>query len=238
MKILSFVFAAALFVPSFLVKAQTVPAEVEALFSNIKENLNPGHHLRQAHGELIASSQVDTSAFWDDMWSELYSLAPSLIPQLTNDEMVNFIAARADFALVCLAESFSGINVKIRIPFSRRLESSVCEQGLPDFIWGMTIETREEFDDAWRFLNRRTASLRQVAEALSDRSYWTRLSPEGNVDPIGTDSAPPEEQGILNSLLTFFNQDELYAFSLVHIQGMIGLKNGQAKLLIMVPISQ
>ena len=237
MKILSFVFATAFFTPLLLVKAQTVPAEVEALFSDIKENLNASRHLRQAHRELITSSKVDTSAFWPDAWSSLYSLAPGLIPQLADDEMVNFIAARADFALVCRAEAYSGINVKIRVPFSRRLESSVCEQGIPDFIWGMTIETREEFDDAQRFLTKHNASLRQVAEALADRSYWTRLSPRRNVDPVGADSATPEEQRTLNELATFFNQDEVYVFFFVNVQGVIGFKNGQAKLLMMVPIS-
>ena len=237
MKILSFVFATAFFAPLFLVKAQIVPAEVEALFSDIKENLNAGHHLRLAHGELIASLKADTSSsFWDGALSELYGLAPGLIPQLADDEMVNFIAACADFNLTCLAEADSGIDVKIHAPFSRRQESSICEQGLPGFMWGAIIETREEFDDALRFLNTHSANLKQIAKTLTQNSYWTKLPFQGH-GPVGTDSTTPKEREAINRLLYVFNQDELYLFYFIGNFGMIGFKNGQAKLLRMAPFS-
>ena len=222
----------ALFIVTFLVslsvKAQSIPPEVEALVTDIKENLNPGHHLRQSREHLFRL--IDHRG--GDTWSEIHGIDPQLADSLTEDEMMDYIARRTNFALICKTESYI-----------RQLQPwppSVCQEGLPKEIWGASVETRERFTELVTFMDAHSASLEEFVTSFTSLPDWMRLDAEvvmvRNSNKDGDIVTGEMFEAMMKNHFGLDNYAIVYTFELMNseIFGVVGFVNGQAKLLQMM----
>ena len=204
MKTLSGILFTALFLFNTATMAQSIPVAVEKLIDDIQKNLNVGSHIRNSKEDFVAFIRSRKHREISDI----------VMSSLTDDELVEYSANRADFRLICATENIM------------RIFNNDSEENHPncdEMEWWMNhvkIETKDDMTNFLRIFAQRKPSFVGIAHKLITSRHWEVL-------PYAY-----ERYSMISLIPKIGNYDyETYIFITMGLTGLIGHKNGQAKLL-------
>ena len=208
LKTLFGIFFIVLFFFNIFATAQPVPVAIEKLFDDIKKNLNIGHHIKQSKQDVIALIRN----------SPHREISDSVKSSLTDDELVEYTANRADFYLICAAE------MVLRESNNNFEEHPDCKK-MEQWMTRVKIEVKDDMTDFLRIFAQRKPPFVSMVHNLVTSRFWESLLDKiyFRIDLL------PREFG--EEIYNIVNCDEIYAFLLIGVVGYVCHTNGQATLL-------
>ena len=249
MKILFIVFSVVLFFQEISLKAKGkyeergIPLRVAELIIEIKHNLNAGDHLRMAKADVVSLMRQTQPYSY-----VTFRLSHALIPSLTDDQLVEYVANWVDVALVCWSAGASREifpdDAIIITDDTRTVSIPGCGNRDRD----IELDWIGTQDDLMKFLEAtedNAPSLKQTAQRLIDFPYWETDTYNPSVDILGSNVGEPYEWMELipnekrdgEGLYEILDYESIYEFRLFGFWGYIGFTDGKAKLLMMMPVS-
>ena len=239
MNIPSIALTVALFVP--WIQAQETPRPVEELLVDIRQKLNAG--------DLLWRSKDDVAALIRHAPGALTLGLPSdLVATLTDDEIAGYISAWVDLALICRADEDSRYSLEEYYadpPKNPPPPPIANSPGCKDWteVANAPIWTLDDLDEFVGLMEARTPLLKQLAQTLTSppSPYWEKDVYLANRDTISGWLGNPEIVARMaphrtQHLYELLDYDDIYIFRIMGFTGYIGASDGQANLLMLMPV--
>ena len=239
--LLSTVFSLGTFANPTGTTQNNVPPEVKALVAELRENLNPGELLQHSREEAIGFIR-NARQF---AIIPLFAADKYPMYRLTDDEIFDYAALWSDFYLVCSAYLHS------RYLLDEYLLPTSLPTGCEDY-GHFSGKHLNVFADIINYYKADYPSIQTMARNLIQSRYWESAIYKKNGDIIL--SRFEETAETLIKVEQLFSPDQMhswnyalsnvpslqnadvYYFGLLDSRGYIAFKNGQAKLLTLLPV--
>ncbi len=163
------------FILQFSVLAQpqqgSIPSEVKALADELKQNLNIAELLQDSREDIVELERITSREYKKGDWYK--GINPEIIPQLSDDEIVDFYVTFASAYLVCSSYATSSLSAG----YHRNMEpASVlpppCLALMGYFADNMKIATGSELSDFMNLVQTHSQALSTVAQNLVASRYY------------------------------------------------------------------
>ena len=203
-----------------------IPPEVEALVDELRENLNAGELLQHSRDDILKIMR-NAPRFLD------FRINPFLIPNLTDDEIMDYITFWTDLVVICSAFYGQYSSLPSQVPY-------FCEEQTLLPLVDHTIETKNDLEDFLNFGKTHSSSLFTLAKKLATSRYYENPQYKASEDEYSNFGKTGE--------ITLYRggfpipsvpslQNDLYHFRIMSLWGYIAFEHGQARLLFLEPIS-
>ena len=243
MKVTSISLIAALFSPAAMAQPTEgeppVPLRVAELVVDIRQNLNAGDHLRESRSGVATFMREAPSL-------TTFTIDDDFVSTLTDEEIVDYVASWIDFALTCRSATaartspgqYTGDDPPPDAP-----PVPGCNQ--PDIELDGWIGSRFDLSLFVEGTRTHAPSLEWAIQGLTASNYqedeFYRTNSDtlsgwiGDPESIALVSFDTEEGRQLYDALD--NYEDIYQFRLMSFWGYVGFADGQASLLMMMPVN-
>ena len=216
------------FLLSFSVLAQprqgVIPPEVKTLADELKENLNISELLRDSRDDIVELERFKSREYKKGEW--YHGLNPEMVPQLSDDEIADFIIAYNNAALVCFSYMQSLMPyVAARTKNSESALTPECFSFLDYFDDNMKIATEDELSDFMALAQTHSQELSGLARILTIVRYHEAVMyqyVESELNKYGMEVEGPFHEYVNSSEHGLRNLGRLWENT---FQNIPGLKN-------------
>ena len=164
-----------------------IPPEVKALADELKESLNIGELLQDSRNDIVELERLRSRRHQTGAWYRF--LNPEMVPQLSDDEIADFMVALHKVNLVCFSSLTSSLptgdsyNVEINPTLVLPPVCLFLAQYLDNY---MKIETQNQLADFMNLVQRHSRELAISAQLLTALPYYEMPIYEYNKQVLNT----------------------------------------------------
>ena len=162
-----------------------------------------------------------------------FGISSFLIPNLTDDEIIDYITLWTDLVVICSAFYGQYSSLPPQVPY-------FCEEQTLLPLLNLAIETKNDLKIFLNFGKTHSSSLFTLAKKLATSRYYENPQYKASEDEY-SNFGKTGEITLYKGGFSFLNipslQNDLYSFRIMALWGYIAFEHGQARLLILEPIS-
>ena len=193
------------FVLSFSILAQPqqgpIPPEVKALADELKENLNISELLRDSRDDIVELERFKSREYKKGEW--YHGLNPEMVPQLSDDEIVDFTVAYDNAHLICYSYLHSLISIAVVSDTDpESVLPPACFSLMGYFDDNMKIATEDELSDFMALVQTHSRELSALAQNLIASHYHETVMykyMEGQLNKYGMEVEGPFHEYVNSS---------------------------------------